>query len=425
MKSTISALAEARVVDLKAKAKDLRRDWYEIRNAAGEGGQAPQVYVYGEIGDSCWGDSVSASSFVREFAAIDSDRIELHVNSPGGDVWEGIAIANAIRGHRAHVVATVDAIAASAASFIATAADELVMARNSELMIHDAMGIVVGNAADMRDFVARLDTVSDNIASMYAEKAGGTVEEWRDVMRAETWYSAEEAVAAGLADSIDQKKSADTGRAAAARASFDLSSFTHPGRAAALAPKIRAHKPPATPAEPTTTPKESAVTDRFLSAVRERLGVQDANADEDTVLAALEETLGEQAEPTTIAPAPTAAALPEGFVAVDANVLKELREGAANGTQARAEQQAAERRRILDEAMGDGRVAKASEAKALELLELDDANGVTTYRDFLGTLPTNSAVPMAAAGHAGGLEAASDDQVDDVTQTTVYKNWSM
>ncbi len=424
MHSTISALAEARVIDLKAKAKDLRRDWYEIRNAAGEGGQAPQVYVYGEIGDSCWGDSVSASTFVREFAAIDSDRIELHVNSPGGDVWEGIAIANAIRGHRAHVVATVDAIAASAASFIACAADELVMARNSELMIHDAFGVVVGNAGDMRDFADRLDTVSNNIASMYAEKAGGEIDEWRDVMRAETWYSADEAVAAGLADSVDPKKSAETGKAAAARASFDLSSFAHPGRAAALAPKIRAHKPPATPAEPTTTPKEPDVpSDRFLSAVRERLGVQDATADEDTILAALDQTLAEQAEPTPTAP-PATAALPEGFVAIDKNVLAELQNGSAKGVEAREQQQADERRRILDEALSDGRLAKASEAKALELLELDDANGVTTYRDFLGSLPKNSAVPMASAGYTGGVAEATDNEAD-VTKTAAYQHWEM
>lgn len=176
-----------------------------------------------------WG--VSAKEFVAALGDVDASEIRLHINSPGGEVYEAIAVLNALRAHPARVVAIVDGIAASAASFVAAGADELIMARNAELMIHDAWGICIGNAADMRDLASRLDHVSDNIASIYADKAGGTVEDWRAAMLAETWYSADEAVAAGLADRVGET-------ADAARNAFDLSVFTYTGRAEAPPPPL-------------------------------------------------------------------------------------------------------------------------------------------------------------------------------------------
>ncbi|MFG3702389.1 head maturation protease, ClpP-related [Micromonospora sp. NPDC047620] len=195
-----------------------------------------------------WGDfwGVSAKEFVRALDEIpDVHEIRLHINSPGGEVWEGIAILNALRNHPARVVAVVDGLAASAASFIATGADEVVMGRNTELMIHDAWGLAIGNAADMRDLASRLDKISDNIASVYAAKAGGTVESWRAAMLAETWYSAEEAVAAGLADRVEgAEPDVD------AKNAFDLSVFKHAGRAQAPEPVMPREDPPAPQPEP-------------------------------------------------------------------------------------------------------------------------------------------------------------------------------
>jgi hypothetical protein len=129
-------------------------------------------------------------------------------------------------------------LAASAASFIAMASDEIVMGRNSEMMIHDAWGICMGPAVDMRDLADKLDHLSNNIASIYAGKAGGTTADWRVPMLAETWYSAEEAVAAGLADRVEAAQ-------APAENHFDLSVFTYAGRAKAPAPqKAQATEPP-------------------------------------------------------------------------------------------------------------------------------------------------------------------------------------
>lgn len=180
-----------------------------------------------------WG--VSAKEFTSTLDALDGDvtEIHLHINSPGGEVYEGIAILNALRNHPARTVAVVDGLAASAASFIATGADELIMGKNSQLMIHDAWGIAIGAAVDMRDMGDRLDKISDNIASVYAEKAGGTVAGWRAAMLAETWYSAEESVLAGLADSVEGDEPAED---VEPQNAFDLTVFTYPGREAAPDP---------------------------------------------------------------------------------------------------------------------------------------------------------------------------------------------
>lgn len=128
--------------------------------------------------------------------------IELLINSPGGDVFDGLAMVNVLRAHPARTRAVVQGIAASAASFIACAADECVMAPNSTMMIHDAFALCVGNADDMLALAAVLDQASGNLAEIYAAKAGKSVDEMRAAMKAETWYTAGEAVAAGLADSI-------------------------------------------------------------------------------------------------------------------------------------------------------------------------------------------------------------------------------
>lgn len=185
--------------------------------------------------DSWGGDwGVSAKEFASALAALPdtTNEIRLHINSPGGEVFEAVAILNQLRAHPARVVAVIDGIAASAASFIAAGADELVMGRNTQIMIHDAWGLCVGNAADMRSTGDLLDRLSDNVASIYAARAGGTVEDWRAAMLAETWYSADEAVTAGLADSTDGTE--DDHNAPAAE--FDLSQFRFAGRAAAPGP---------------------------------------------------------------------------------------------------------------------------------------------------------------------------------------------
>lgn len=209
-----------------------------------------------------WGEywGTSAKELAKELDQLPADvtEVRLHLNSPGGDVFDGLAILNALRAHPAKVVAIVDGLAASAASFIAAGADEMVMMPNSELMIHDAWGCCCGNASDMEAMADLLNHVSDNIASIYAAKAGGDAETWRDAMRRESWFSADEAVANGLADRV-----AEPAGEPEPKNRFDLSIFQFAGRNAAPAPDLAAAHP-----EPTAPLPAHAGDHTATSAVR-------------------------------------------------------------------------------------------------------------------------------------------------------------
>lgn len=212
-------------------------DWFRIADH-GTGGTA-RVDLYDEIG--FWG--TSAADFNAALGAITAERIAVHVNSPGGDVFDGIAIMNLLRAHPAAVDVIVDGLAASAASFIAMAGDTVTVMPNAELMIHDASGLCIGNPADMTEMASLLNHVSDNIASIYAGRAGGTVADWRTAMQAETWYSAQEAVDAGLADQVGELTGGKK-PAAASNTAWNLSFYAYTGRAEAPAPKARTEPPP-------------------------------------------------------------------------------------------------------------------------------------------------------------------------------------
>jgi ATP-dependent Clp endopeptidase proteolytic subunit ClpP len=172
------------------------RGWYSIKNVSAT---ETEIFIFDEIGFF----GVTASDFVKDLADIRANKITLRINSPGGDVFDGIAIFNALKRHEAEINIFVEGIAASAASFIAMAGDTITMMPHSQMMIHEAHGLVIGPADDMRKMADILDKSSNNIASIYAERAGGTIEEWRARMRDETWFSDQEAVELGLADSIE------------------------------------------------------------------------------------------------------------------------------------------------------------------------------------------------------------------------------
>ncbi len=221
-----------------------RADWFRIENNAKA--SSADVYIYDEIG--YWG--VTANDFAAAFRGeIDpSAEVTVHINSPGGSVFDGIAILNTLRAHQGSVTTIVDGIALSAASFIAQAGTKRYMARNSQMMIHDAMTLCVGNAADMRATADLRDKASDNLADIYAHRSGsGTVATWRAEMEKEVWYSADEAVAAGLADEVLDAKSAEGEEPVAA--TWDLSIFAYRSRAEAPPPTVEPVPDPA-PAAP-------------------------------------------------------------------------------------------------------------------------------------------------------------------------------
>lgn len=196
-------------------ARRLRDGYRPTVRAELEDDTPPKLYLYDPV-DPYFG--VTATDFVTALGSLgDVDRLELHVNSPGGDVFDGLAITNSLRQHPAHVTAVIDGLAASVASVIAVGgADDVVMAPNAEMMIHDAWGLTVGPAETHREAADRLDMHSDNIASIYADKAQGDTADWRARMRAETWYVGSEAVDAGLADRLGLELEDDAGDGAAA-----------------------------------------------------------------------------------------------------------------------------------------------------------------------------------------------------------------
>jgi ATP-dependent protease ClpP protease subunit len=158
----------------------------------------PKLYVYDVIG----GWDSDAGEFVKAVHAIDSPAIDLHINSPGGFVYDAVAMFESLAGHDADVAVHVDGLAASAASFLAMVGKTIEIAKAGRMMIHDAQVLAWGSPADLREAADLGEAVSDDIAGFYADRAGGKPADWRARMTATTWYSSSEAVAAGLADRV-------------------------------------------------------------------------------------------------------------------------------------------------------------------------------------------------------------------------------
>lgn len=218
-------------------------DWYKIVNKKSDKDSAAKVYLYGSVGG--W-DGVEVNQFVKDLADVDASTIKLHINSPGGAVFDAIAIYNALKQHDAEVHTIIDGIAASAASFIAMAGETVTATRNATIMIHDAIAGCYGNRADMLETANLLDKVSNNIADIYAYNAGGTELEWRELMKAETWFTAAEARAVNLVDVVlDSDDSDDSDEDAPDKASnsWNLGGmFNYEGRKAAPSPFLLREK---------------------------------------------------------------------------------------------------------------------------------------------------------------------------------------
>ncbi|MEV0584099.1 head maturation protease, ClpP-related [Nonomuraea sp. NPDC050310] len=394
----------SRLRSARPQARSGVSDWYRIRNLADD---TAEVVIYDEI--SWWG--VSAQQFLKELRDISASQITLRLNSPGGDVFDGIAIYNLLRSHPAQVTTYVDSLAASIASVIALAGDKVVMQPHSQFMIHDAWGMCIGNAADMTEMATQLGRHSDNIAAIYADKAGGTVAEWRERMTAETWFTADEAVAAGLADEVrEHQRAADA--APVPQASWDLTMFRYAGREHAPAPAARAalQTPPAEPAAGPTDQEEDIVS-TLNEGLRERLGIaSDAELDDDALLAALNEALAERAEPPAPEPVPApvqesvAARLPEGTVLIEQAVLDDLRGKAALGALAHERQVNEDRDRALDEAIKAGKFPPARREHYARMWDVDPEGA----RQVLASLAEGT-VPLADLGEPGGEPDQSGD----------------
>lgn len=391
-----------------------------------------ELWLYGIVGGYWYG--FNADSVARALRGIDADVIYVRIHSPGGLASDGIAIGNLFRNHKARIVIVVDGLAASAASVIAIAGDEIVMCPGSQMMLHDASTYEYGNAADHRRVALYLDGTSQNYAGVYAGRAGGTADEWRQVMLANegwgTYYTAEEAVAAGLADSVGTRPAAGSPPTTPdeddsdwddddmlARVEHDLRLLEQAVHPAALAAwRGQPPKPPTASAGGPTQPEGAAVVDfndEQITALREQIGFP-ADADADTIVAAVTEALKENADPQETTQIPT------GMKLVSATVFDDVTAKAERGAKA-----AQELLELKTEAFLDKHKTKfPPTAEARQKWAADyqrDPAGTEAYLSAAAAL-----VPTGEAGHADspdGTEAAVN--LDEVRKDPTYTNWEI
>lgn len=215
-------------------------------------GDETTIYLYDAIvsddATAEWWGGVSAQSLVPQIRAIKSGTINLRINSPGGDVFAAQAICQAIRDTSAKVVAHIDGFAASAATVIATAADERRISEGGMYMVHCGWTFAMGNAIEMRATADLLDKVDNSICAQYARLTGAKESDVLAIMQAETWYTAQEAVDAGFIDSISASPKV--------KANWDLSAY--------------ANAPAPAPAD---TVVDSAATDDHRARQQQRLSM--------------------------------------------------------------------------------------------------------------------------------------------------------
>jgi len=191
------------------------RSWFAIK-AQAETNDA-EVLIYDYIG---WG-GVTAADFAKELKALKAQTITVRLNTPGGDVFDGLAIYNSLKDHGATIKVKIDGLAASIGSIIAMAGSTITMGESAFLMIHNPWALVIGNAKDMREMADTLDKIGGSLAGVYATRKGVSKEQAQAWMNEERWFTAAEATAAGLADVIEPPASVEN------RQTFDLSGYAN------------------------------------------------------------------------------------------------------------------------------------------------------------------------------------------------------
>ncbi len=216
---------------------------------AQENTDAAELLLYGVISSSSWwGDEVTPKQFKQEMDALgEVSQINVYINSEGGDVFAGQAIHSMLKRHQAKVNVYVDGLAASIASVVAMAGDTIYMPRNAMMMVHNPWTIAMGNAEDFRKMADTLDTVRDSIIAAYEDKSGMKRDKIIELLDAETWLTAEEAVSYGLADEIEQEKeiaaSLTGGLLTVNDRQMDLSKFKNPPKLAFIPPPKQKPQP--------------------------------------------------------------------------------------------------------------------------------------------------------------------------------------
>jgi len=217
-------------------------NWYSIRALS----KGAEISIHDEIGAF----GVTAKEFLAELGELtNTSRITLRINSPGGSVFDGIAIYNALRRHAAHITVVVEGIAASIASVIVCAGDEVVMPENAMLMLHEPSAVVSGTADDLLSMAAALEKMRVSLVSAYRDKSGLPDTKIETLLNKETWLSASEALELGFADRIESPVKM--------AAHFDFSTFRNAPRALSA---LSTRNEEAPMSKPTKTPPDKADT---------------------------------------------------------------------------------------------------------------------------------------------------------------------
>ena len=334
------------------------------------------------------------SAWLRDQLTGHTGDVELHVNSPGGDVHEGVAMLNVLRAHPGRVTAIVEGLAASAASFIiAGGADHIIMRPHSEVMVHSPWMALEGDGPTLVKAAGDLERLGGTLARIYADRAGGTPERWAELMSAETWFTADEAVAAGLADEVVDGRTAVT--AANHTASPVFARFRYRSRAEAPQPNTKdndmAEQQPEQSADGVVfTPEQWTKLTTLLDVDPAAATVDEAL---DLIAAMVEKLVGDNPEKTDSEGGAVLARA--GRVLLDRDTYKELDAGAREGIAIRAQRDAKAREAEVDQWIREGRINSSFRAKAVAMAHRDMA----TARAFYGSNPPNT-IPVKEIGHA-------------------------
>jgi len=160
-----------------------------------------RLTIYGSIGGWLFSEN-SAQSVMNKIKDVKADKIHVHINSGGGSAFDGVAICNLLKQHKAEIIVYVDGWAASAASIIAMAGDKIIMPSNTMMMIHQASTFEYGNASVFEKTAKDLKKIDTALSATYKNRFVGTDEELQQLLEDETWFTADEAVALGLADKV-------------------------------------------------------------------------------------------------------------------------------------------------------------------------------------------------------------------------------
>lgn len=226
--------------------------WYEIRAKAKD---TTEILIYGDIGESWWSESVTASQFVKDLQAVETPNVTVRINSFGGSVPDGLAIYNALRRFSGDVTVEIDGVALSIASLIAMAGTKVRMAENAQFMVHAPWAFAMGNAAELREQADLLDRFADAMVSSYSRRPGVDEGSVRDMLKdgEDHWFSAQEAIDAGFVDEMSETVEVD------ASARFDSKRFRSvPAAAAAFMMATEKEKP--------MDPKKKAATESAETA---------------------------------------------------------------------------------------------------------------------------------------------------------------